>query len=190
MKLLLAITLLLGMAYQSNSFAAEGTKKTGKAGKTEKLADKSAIKIQIVDMSGENGKDIVEVAVSSKDHTTLVAAVQAADLVDDLQNPGPLTVFAPTDAAFAKLPKETVPTLLKPENKTKLENVLQHHTAAPKFSPEFLAQQKELDMVDGGPKLKVEVKDGHIFVDGNELKVAILAKNGIIYIVDNVILAK
>jgi uncharacterized surface protein with fasciclin (FAS1) repeats len=150
MKLLLTFALLLGIAIQSNSFAAETNKKASKVEKSDKVKKtdakanaKSELKIQIIDMTGEAGKDIVEVAVGSKDHSTLVAAVKAADLVDDLQGPGPLTVFAPTNAAFDKLPKETVPNLLKPENKTKLENILQHHTAAPKFTPEFLAQQKE-----------------------------------------------
>jgi uncharacterized surface protein with fasciclin (FAS1) repeats len=194
MKSLLTLALLLGIAFQSNSFAAEAKKKaaTAKTSKTEKAEKAVAdmpIKIQILDMSGESGKDIVEIAID-KGFTTLVAAVKAADLVDDLQGAGPYTVFAPTDAAFAKLPKETIPNLLKPENKTTLENILQHHTAVPKFMPEFLAQQKELDMADGGPKLKVENKDGHLYIDGNELKVAVLAKNGIIYVVDNVILAK
>jgi uncharacterized surface protein with fasciclin (FAS1) repeats len=187
MKLLLALTLLIGLGLQTQlSSAAEGKKKT--AAKVAKSAP-AAPKIQVIDMTGESGKDIVEIAVGSKDHTTLVAAVKAADLVDDLQGPGPYTVFAPTDAAFAKLPKETIPTLLKPENKKTLVSVLEHHTAAPRFTPEILAQQTELDMVDG-PKLKIENKNGQIFVDGNEIKVAILAKNGIVYIVDNVILAK
>jgi uncharacterized surface protein with fasciclin (FAS1) repeats len=189
MKIILTMAVLLSWAFHSNVFATEGKKKTSKKTTTEVSTTKSAIKIQIVDMTGEKGKDIVEIAVGSKDHTTLVAAVKAAGLVETLQGPGPYTVFAPTDAAFAKLPKETIPNLLKPENKKTLESILQHHTAAPKYSPEVLAEQKELDMVDG-PKLKIETKDGHIFVEGNEIKVAILAKNGIVYIVDNVLLAK
>jgi uncharacterized surface protein with fasciclin (FAS1) repeats len=192
MKILLTLALLLGLGFQSNSFAAEGKAKAAKTKveKSDKAQAKSEIKIQIINMAGENGKDIVEVAVGSKDHTTLVTAVKAADLVDTLQGSGPYTVFAPTDAAFGKLPKETIPNLLKPENKDTLKKILEHHTAVPRFTPEVLADQKELDMADGGPKLKIENKDGHIFVEGNEIKVAILAKNGIVYIIDNVILAK
>lgn len=79
-------------------------------------------------------KNIVENAVNSKDHTTLVAAVKAAGLVDTLQSAGPFTVFAPTNAAFAKLPKGTVDTLLKPENKGKLTKVLTAHVVAGKIS--------------------------------------------------------
>src|SRR5687768_9487300 len=72
-------------------------------------------------------KDVVDLAASSKDHTTLVTAVKAADYVTSLKNPGPFTVFAPTDAAFAKLPKGTLESLLKPENQGKLQKILQHH---------------------------------------------------------------
>ncbi len=146
--------------------------------------------IKVIKADGEDGKDIVEVTAGSPDHKTLLAAVQAAGLVESLSTPGPLTVFAPTDAAFAKLPKGTVETLLKTENLPKLRGILEHHTAAPKFGIEILAQQKELDMVDGTNKLKIETKQGKIFVEGIEIKTAILAKNGIIYIVDSVILPK
>src|SRR5436190_7147253 len=79
-------------------------------------------------------KNIVENAVNSKDHTTLVAAVKAAGLVDTLEGPGPFTVFAPTNKAFGKLPKGTVDTLLKPENKQKLTEVLTYHVVAGRYS--------------------------------------------------------
>ncbi len=79
-------------------------------------------------------KNIIENAVNSKDHTTLVAAVKAADLVETLQGEGPFTVFAPTDMAFEKLPKGTVETLVKPENKEKLQAILTYHVVAGKFS--------------------------------------------------------
>src|SRR6187401_3394904 len=76
----------------------------------------------------ESAKDVVKVAASSKDHTTLVAAVKQAEIVDTLSNAGPFTVFAPTNAAFDKLPKGTVEDLIKPENKEKLSSILEHHT--------------------------------------------------------------
>src|SRR6266853_6916835 len=79
-------------------------------------------------------KNIIQNAVNSKDHTTLVAAVKAAGLVDTLQGPGPFTVFAPTNKAFGKLPKGTVDTLLKPENKQKLTEVLTYHVVAGRYS--------------------------------------------------------
>ena len=78
---------------------------------------------------------------------------------------------------------------MKPENKTKLKSILEHHAAAPSYSPEILAEQADLDMVDG-PKLKVVKKDGKLFVDDVEIKAAIAAKNGVIYVIDSVLLAK
>lgn len=168
-----------------NSMAAlNSAQKTKATKKTETVQAK--VQINIIKANGENGKDIVEIAIGSKDHSTLVTAVKAAELVETLQGPGPYTVFAPTNDAFAKLPKETIPSLLKPENKKSLVSILEHHTAAPKYDPDVLAGLTELDMVDG-PKLKVENKNGHIFVDGNEIKTAILAKNGIVYIIDSVL---
>src|SRR5262245_5484205 len=83
-------------------------------------------------------KNIIQNAVNSKDHTTLVTAVKAAGLVDTLQTAGPFTVFAPTNAAFAKLPKDTVPTLLKPENKTKLTGVLTYHVVPGRLTAQDL----------------------------------------------------
>lgn len=145
--------------------------------------------MQILRMDGADGKDIVEITVNSKDHTTLAKAVVAAELVETLTGPGPYTIFAPTDGAFQKLPKGTVETLLKPENKAKLKSILEHHAAAPKYDVGILAQMTEVDMVDG-PKLKVEIKKDRIYVDGVEVKTAIHAKNGIIYIVDTVLLGK
>ena len=99
-------------------------------------------------------KNIVENALNSKDHTTLVAAVKAAGLVDTLASKGPFTVFAPTNAAFDKLPEGTVPNLLKPENKAQLKNVLTYHVVAGKYSAAWLARQAK---ANGG---KLESEDG------------------------------
>lgn len=148
-----------------------------------------AIKLQVIKLAGSNGKDIVQVASDSKDHSTLVTAVVAAGLVETLSGPGPYTIFAPTNAAFAKLPPGTVETLLKPENKTKLKNILEHHAAAPAYNPEILAEQDSVYVQDG-PELKITKKDGKIFVEGVEIKAAIAAKNGLIYVIDTVLLAK
>lgn len=163
---------------------------TAFAAKGKKDADKpQAAKLQVVKLAGTDGKDIVQVATSSKDHSTLVTAVVAAGLVETLSGPGPYTIFAPTNAAFAKLPAGTVDTLLKPENKTKLRNILEHHAAAPAYHPEILAEQDSIYVQDG-PELKITKKDGKIFVEGSEIKAAIAAKNGIIYVVDDVLLTK
>jgi uncharacterized surface protein with fasciclin (FAS1) repeats len=146
----------------------------------------SAAQLQVVKLNGSDGKDIVEIASGSKDHTTLVKAVVAAGLVETLTGPGPYTIFAPTNEAFAALPKGTVETLLKPENKEKLKSILEHHAAAPAYSPSILRTLNEVDMVDG-PKLKVKVEGDKIFVNGVEIKAALAAKNGIVYVIGSIL---
>jgi uncharacterized surface protein with fasciclin (FAS1) repeats len=133
-------------------------------------------------------KDVVKVAIGSPDHTTLVKAVQAADLVDVLANAGPFTVFAPTNAAFDKLPAGTVSDLLKPENKAKLQDVLQYHVAVGGYRTEMLRDGQVLNMANGG-NVKVGVKDGRITLNGSATVVATVpASNGIVHVVDAVVL--
>jgi uncharacterized surface protein with fasciclin (FAS1) repeats len=147
-------------------------------------------------------KTIVDNAVHSKDHTTLVAAVKAAGLVDTLQGPGPFTVFAPTNAAFAKLPKGTVETLLKPENKPTLTAVLTYHVVSGTYSAAQLADmaekaggKAELATVQGG-NLWIAKKGKSLWVidaKGDKAKVTIgnvFQKNGVIHVVDHVLLPK
>ena len=145
-------------------------------------------------------KNIIQNAVNSKDHTTLVAAVKAAGLVDTLQGPGPFTVFAPTNDAFAKLPAGTVDTLLKPENKGQLIQVLTYHVVPGRITAKDL-----MDMISkGGGKatlktvegadLTFEMKDGAIWVwdaKGDAAKITIknvLQSNGVIHVIDTVLL--
>lgn len=132
-------------------------------------------------------KNIVQIAVGSKDHTTLVTALKAADSVDVLANPGPFTVFAPTNAAFDKLPKGTVEDLLKPEKKSALTDILQHHV--------FVGVLKEADLTDGRVinqvdmnNVKITRKDGKVFVDGAQVVASIPAANGYIHVIDGVLL--
>jgi uncharacterized surface protein with fasciclin (FAS1) repeats len=147
-------------------------------------------------------KNIVENAVNSKDHTTLVAAVKAAGLVDTLSSKGPFTVFAPTNAAFEKLPKDTVPTLLKPENKGKLSGILTYHVVAGKMSAEDLAAKAkemggkvELKTVAGGT-ITIMGENGAWFVvdaNGGKSKITIAdvnQSNGVIHVIDGVLLPK
>jgi uncharacterized surface protein with fasciclin (FAS1) repeats len=144
-------------------------------------------------------KNIVENAVNSKDHTTLVAAVKAAGLVETLQGKGPFTVFAPTNAAFDMLPKGTVETLIKPENKTKLTGILTYHVVAGNLDSKALdAKIKaggELTTVAGG-KLWVSKKAGKYWLkDENGGMAAITIKNvyqsnGVIHVIDHVVLPK
>ena len=132
--------------------------------------------------------DIVKVAVGSKDHTTLVAAVKAAELVDTLSNAGPFTVFAPTNAAFDKLPAGTVASLLKPENKDKLADILQYHVLVGGYREEMLTDGKSIGTA-AGPAVKISVVDGKIIVNGNATVVAsVTASNGIVHVVDGVLL--
>lgn len=136
----------------------------------------------------DSQKDIVKVAVGSPAHTTLVAAVKAADLVDVLANTGPFTVFAPTNAAFDKLPAGTVSNLVKPENKEKLRDILQYHVAVAVYKPDMLKDGQTLNMANGD-NVKISVKDGKIMLNGTATVVGtVTAANGIIHVIDAVLL--
>jgi uncharacterized surface protein with fasciclin (FAS1) repeats len=133
-------------------------------------------------------KDVVDVAVGSKDHTTLVAAIKAADLVMSLKNAGPFTVFAPTNAAFDKLPKGTVEGLLKPERKFDLEKILQYHVTTSALQLKSFKDGELLGMASGG-KTTIHVKDGKVTINGANILAAIPVSNGIVYVIDAVLLA-
>ena len=133
--------------------------------------------------------NIVQTAAGSKDHTTLVAAVKAAGLVTSLSNAGPFTVFAPTNAAFDKLPAGTVEGLLKPEKKGDLENILGYHTYVGTLKIEYMNDGQEFDMVYGG-KVKITKKDDKTFVNGSEIVASIPTGNGIIHVIGDVLLPK
>ncbi|MDR3462422.1 MAG: fasciclin domain-containing protein [Beijerinckiaceae bacterium] len=145
-------------------------------------------------------KNIVENAVHSKDHTTLVAAVKAAGLVDTLASPGPFTVFAPTNAAFKKLPPGTVEGLLKPEELAQLKGVLTYHVVAGTLTAKDLSRmvregggKATLTTVEGEP-LTVEERAGHIAVIDTKGDVAtvtipnVMQSNGVIHVVNTVLL--
>lgn len=137
----------------------------------------------------DSQKDIVKVAVGSKDHTTLVTAVKAAELVDVLSNAGPFTVFAPTNAAFEKLPAGTVEGLLKPDKKDALSDILQYHVAVAVYKPDMFTDGQVISMANGG-NVTMGVKDGKITVNGANVVATVPASNGIIHIIDNVLLPK
>jgi len=137
------------------------------------------------DVSNPN---IVQVAVGSKDHTTLVAAVQAAGLVDALSNAGPFTVFAPTNDAFGKLPAGTVEGLLKPEKLADLKNILEYHTYVGSLKTEYMEDGQSFEQVNGG-KVSISKKDGKLMVNGKATVLAsIPTSNGIIHVIDEVLL--
>jgi uncharacterized surface protein with fasciclin (FAS1) repeats len=140
-------------------------------------------------------KNIVENAVNSKDHTTLVAAVKAAGLVDTLSGKGPFTVFAPTNAAFGKLPAGTVDTLVKPENKATLTKILTYHVVPGKLEAADLTDGKKLTTVEG-EVLTVKASGGKVMIvdaKGGSSTVTIAdvnQSNGVIHVVDTVLMPK
>jgi uncharacterized surface protein with fasciclin (FAS1) repeats len=135
-------------------------------------------------------KNVVQVAAGSADHSTLVAAVKAAELVDALSNAGPFTVFAPTNAAFDKLPAGTVDGLLKPEKKEDLQDILQYHVSIGVFKAESFQDGQSIGQANGG-NIRISVKDGKIMVNETATIVAsIPAANGIIHVIDAVLLPK
>lgn len=147
-------------------------------------------------------KDIIDNAVNSKDHTTLVAAVKAAGLVDTLKGPGPFTVFAPTNAAFAALPAGTVDTLLKPENKGTLTNILTYHVVAGKVDAASLGKM----IMEGHGKAMLKTVSGGTLtakMDGSKAMIMdekggtatvtiadVYQSNGVIHVIDKVLLPK
>lgn len=160
------------------------------------------ITLSITQLMTSQEKNIVETAISSPDHTTLVAAVKAGELVGVLSSEGPFTVFAPTNAAFSKLPEGTVASLLKPENKAKLQSVLTYHVVAGKFMAADVVAlitksggQAEVTTVQGG-KLSLSVNDGSVYLtdeNGNNSKITATDldnTNGVIHVIDSVVLPK
>lgn len=135
--------------------------------------------------------DIVDTAVKAGSFKTLVAAVQAAGLVDTLKGKGPFTVFAPTDEAFAKLPKGTVETLLKPENKKKLASILTYHVAPGRYDAAKItaskAKQFGLKSVQGS-NIAVDLRSGVKVSGANVVKTDVSASNGVIHVIDQVIM--
>lgn len=133
-------------------------------------------------------KDIVDTAVAAGSFKTLVAAIQAADLVDTLKGPGPFTVFAPTDDAFKKLPAGTVESLLKPENKDKLRAILTYHVVSGNVTAAQAMKLTSATTVNG-QELKISSRDGTVMInDAKVVKADIHASNGVIHVIDTVIL--
>ena len=135
----------------------------------------------------ESQKNIVQTAVASPDHKTLVAALKAAEYVDALSNAGPFTVFAPNDAAFGKLPEGTVDDLVKPENKDKLRNILEYHVYVGVIRETMLQDGMTLNQVNG-KNVKIGKEGEKITVNGAQVLGTAQTSNGIIYILDTVLL--
>ncbi|MBP7924187.1 MAG: fasciclin domain-containing protein [Saprospiraceae bacterium] len=140
-------------------------------------------------VDNESQKDIVKIAVGSKDHTTLVAALQQADYVDDLSNAGPFTVFAPTNEAFAKLPAGTVESLMKNDKKADLQNILEYHVSIGVFKEDMLRNGQKLGQVNSQNITITKTPDGKIKINGTaNVLAAVPASNGLVYVIDEVLL--
>jgi len=188
---LLAIVLLVTFSCK------EEAKKETTSTPSHKVEAKKEHKGQAAVKAGEGEQaNVLQVAMTYKDKdgnkpfSTLVAAVQAAGVEDALVNAGPLTVFAPVNAAFDKLPKGTVETLLKPENKTKLGFILKNHVAPANYPIKQLKKEakkgRKLYMASG-KYLVVENKDGKIIVNGAPILMSVKVSNGWIHVIDNVL---
>jgi uncharacterized surface protein with fasciclin (FAS1) repeats len=175
---ILALAALTNCTNPGAEQQSSGTEASAPAG-----AGQSAVKD---DMSQ---KDVVKVAVGSPDHTTLVTAVKAAALVDVLSNAGPFTVFAPTNAAFDKLPAGTVTDLLKPDKKEVLQDILQYHVALAVYKTDMLQDGQVINMANGG-NVTIGVKDGKYTVNGANIVASVPASNGIVHVIDGVLLPK
>lgn len=133
-------------------------------------------------------KDVVKIAIGSSDHTTLVAALKQAEYVNDLSNAGPFTVFAPTNAAFDKLPAGTVDGLMKPDQKAALQNILEYHVAVGVYKQDYIQDGQNIGMANGN-NITVQIKDGKMMVNGSaNVITTIPASNGLIHIIDAVLL--
>lgn len=163
---------------------------------SEKTNDSSTVEEETAPLGGQENvkddvsqKDVVKIAMSSPDHTTLVAALKQADLVTSLSNAGPFTVFAPTNAAFDKLPKGTVEGLMKDDKKDALTEILYYHVFVSALQPDYFKDGQTLNMVDGSD-LKISVdSNGKVMLNGKAtILQSIPASNGMIYIIDEVLL--
>ena len=179
-QLLVAICILTVFGCKQNSEASVET--TAEENATPALGQSA-----VVDET--SSPNIVQTASGSKDHTTLVTAVKAAGLVDVLSNAGPFTVFAPTNAAFDKLPKGTVEGLLEPSKKDDLKNILEYHTYVGNLKTEYMQDGQENEQVNGG-KIKITKVGDKVFVNGSEIVASITTANGMIHVINDVLLPK
>lgn len=175
---LFGLLLVTGCQNENKKNSTEGDTPTTSEAKTEG---------QAFIEDDESVPNVLQIAIGSPDHTTLVAAVQAADLENALVNAGPLMVFAPTNNAFDALPEGTVEDLLKPENKDALANILKHHVTPGNYSKDFLKKFKKLGQAND-QNTTVEVKGDDVYVGGAKIVASIPAGNGIVHVVDAVIL--
>lgn len=183
LNLLFVSAALLMFSACKNDSTAAGTQ----AASTNTEKSSSSKSGQAFIENDESNPSVLQIAIGSEDHTTLVAAVEAADLENSLSNAGPLTVFAPVNDAFDALPAGTVENLLKPENKEDLALILKHHVTAGNYSKDFLKKFKKLGQASN-ENTTVEVDGDDVYIGGAKILASIPAGNGIVHVVDKVIL--
>ncbi|WP_298758656.1 fasciclin domain-containing protein [uncultured Psychroserpens sp.] len=177
----LVLVALICSCKNENNEASTNTTVTETETKANKKVGQAFIK------DDESTPTVLDIAIGSKDHSTLVAAVQAAELENALVNAGPLMVFAPTNEAFAALPEGTVDNLLMPENKDALANILKYHVTPGNYSKDFLKKFKTLGQANN-QYVKVEVIDGEPIIGGAKILGSVKAGNGIVHVIDKVLL--
>lgn len=180
------LMLVCGLLFSCNSGSTNATSASSSTTKEVKKSSTSK-QGQAFIKDDESQPNVLDIAIGSKDHTTLVAAVQAAELENALVNAGPLMVFAPVNAAFDALPEGTVSNLLKPENKDQLALILKHHVTPGNYSKDFLKKFKKLGQASN-LNVPVTVEGNDVFVGGAKILASVKAGNGIVHVVDKVIL--
>lgn len=183
LRVLLGSFLMLMLFIGCKNEAKTETTTTSSSANTEEVKNQGQAFIE----DDGSTPNVLQIAIGSPDHTTLVAAVQAADLENSLVNAGPLMVFAPTNAAFDALPEGTVENLLKPENKDALANILKYHVTPGNYSKDFLKKFKKLGQANN-QNVAIEVKGEDVYVGGAKILASIPAGNGIVHVVDKVML--
>jgi len=181
--ILFALILLLASCKENQKMSENDINITSEISNTEPVDRQGQAFIK----DDEAKPTVLDIAIGSKDHTTLVAAVKAAELENVLVTPGPLTVFAPTNTAFNELPEGTVKDLLKPENKAKLAFILKHHVTPGNYDKEFLKKFKKLGQASD-QSILVEIRGDEVYVGGAKIIASVPAGNGIVHVVDKVIL--
>ena len=175
------ITILVAIAVSTTTFTACSNAVT-------KTTDAKPEVVTEEPMNAPAAKDVVDVAIGSPDHTTLVAAVKAAGLVETLKGAGPFTVFAPTNSAFAALPAGTVDGLLKPEQKSALTGILTYHVVSGAVKSGDLKDGQKVKTLQG-EELLVSIKDGKVMINGANVTAADLtASNGVVHVLDGVLM--
>jgi len=177
------VTMLVAIAISSATFVACNNEETTTSESTQEVVKEDSVAPVV-------SKDIVDIAIGSPDHTTLVAAVTAAGLVETLKGAGPFTVFAPTNAAFAALPAGTVDGLLKPESKGALTNILTYHVVAGAVKAADLADGQKVKTLQG-EELTVSIKEGKVMINNATVTAADLTgSNGVVHVIDAVVMPK